>query len=213
MNTKLSVFITAVLSGAVFGFSGFLVGKKLAEKKADEEIESIRAAQRDHDIWLKNLWGVKEENKVEEPEPEKAPAENNNNTMDSIKEATATYTYHDYTGKYSSAEPESKTQDLHSTVTVLSDEEFAESDNHIETLYYYQDGIVADEDGNVVKNFEDLIGDSLDIFRTSDDDCIHVRNKNTQTDYEILLSERYWYDDVATPRQKNSLIHAENDDD
>lgn len=63
------------------------------------------------------------------------------------------------------------------------------------SLVYYADGVVVDDNQNVVKDVEDCIGeDSLTHFGEYEDDSVYVRNDERRIDYEILLDERKWSD-------------------
>lgn len=73
---------------------------------------------------------------------------------------------------------------------VISPEEFGEFGNKTVSLMYYADGILADDDDVIVSDPENVIGDALSHFGEYEDDAVHVRDENTETDYEILLSEK-----------------------
>lgn len=71
---------------------------------------------------------------------------------------------------------------------VISPADFdTEDDYEAFSLVYYADGILADEQGNVIENVEDMVGrDSLSHFGEYEDDSVHVRNDALQCDFEIL---------------------------
>lgn len=81
---------------------------------------------------------------------------------------------------------------------VIKPEEFGEIDYYdTETLYYYPDGVLADDGGNPIEDAEGIIGiDSLDHFGDYEDDSVHVRNDVLKTDYEILRELSPYSDDV-----------------
>lgn len=80
---------------------------------------------------------------------------------------------------------------------VISPDEFDENGYETETLYYYTDGVLADELDNVIEDADELIGlDSLNTFGQYEDDSVFVRNDELETDYEILKDCRK-YSDVA----------------
>ena len=63
------------------------------------------------------------------------------------------------------------------------------------SLVYYADGVLVDDNQNVVTDVEDCIGEeSLTHFGEYEDDAVHVRNDEKHCDYEILLDERKWSD-------------------
>lgn len=70
-----------------------------------------------------------------------------------------------------------------------------------ETLYYYSDGVLTDENDNVIDDADDIIGnDILEEFGTNDYTSLYVRDDIRQTDYEILkdltsYAEKYGMED------------------
>ena len=80
---------------------------------------------------------------------------------------------------------------------VISPAEFGEDDKYeTTTLIYYNDGILADTDHNIIEDVDSCIGyESLNHFgELSDDDSVYVRNDDTMTDYEVLLDETNYAD-------------------
>lgn len=81
-------------------------------------------------------------------------------------------------------EPPSKTAPF-----VISPEEYGEIPGYdAESWTYYSDGILTNDDDEIVDNIEYYIGDALDHFGEYEDDCVHVRNENEgiECDIEIL---------------------------
>ena len=71
----------------------------------------------------------------------------------------------------------------------ITPDEFAELDGYrTETLYYYADGILADEDDNIIEDVDDIVGEeNLTTFEEDKRfDSIYIRNDACKTDYEIL---------------------------
>ena len=65
------------------------------------------------------------------------------------------------------------------------------------SLTYYADGVLADENDEVIEDVEDAVGiDSLNHFGEYEDDSVFVRNDARKCDYEILLDQRT-YSEVA----------------
>lgn len=74
---------------------------------------------------------------------------------------------------------------------VISPDEFGETQYYdTKSLTYYADFVLADDDGEMIVDYEDIIGDALAHFGEFEDDAIHVRNENTECDYEILKVEK-----------------------
>ena len=75
---------------------------------------------------------------------------------------------------------------------VISPYDFGELDEyHQIELTYYADGILEDDEYNIVTDVEELIGrDSLFTFGEYEDDSVFVRNEHLSTDFQILKDYR-----------------------
>lgn len=72
-----------------------------------------------------------------------------------------------------------------------------DGDYDMVTLYYYTDGVVADEDDEVVDDIDDIIGeDSLKHFGEHEKDSVFVRNDRLKCDYEILRVSQSYAEDI-----------------
>lgn len=71
---------------------------------------------------------------------------------------------------------------------VIAPEEFGEFDDYRQIgLSYYSDGILVDDEGDIIENVEEVVGlESLKHFGEYEDDAVHVRNDKFKCDYEIL---------------------------
>lgn len=80
------------------------------------------------------------------------------------------------------------------TPYVITPEAFEENEDYdVETLIYYADGVLTDEQNHIIEDVESLVGEeSLTHFGDypDDPDTVYVRNELTMTDYEILADER-----------------------
>lgn len=78
---------------------------------------------------------------------------------------------------------------------VISPEEYGELEYERISLTLYADGVLV-EDGEevIIDNPEMLIGDTLKHFGQFEDDALHVRDEDNECDYEILKSEKNYYD-------------------
>ena len=79
---------------------------------------------------------------------------------------------------------------------IISPEDFAIDDEYtIVNLNYYIDGVLTDEDENIVENVDDVVGlENLNHMGEYEDDALHIRNENYKCEYEILLSRRLYHD-------------------
>ena len=71
---------------------------------------------------------------------------------------------------------------------VISPDEYDEIEDYdTETLFYYKDGVLTDDQDNPIENVDDMVGrDSLERFGEFEEDCVFVRNDKLKTDFEIL---------------------------
>lgn len=74
---------------------------------------------------------------------------------------------------------------------IISDNTFAETNDHYDkiTLYYYDtDGVLANEQEEMVDDMVAVVGDLMERFGegTSDPDCMYIRNTALCTDYEVI---------------------------
>lgn len=74
---------------------------------------------------------------------------------------------------------------------VISPDEFGEMEEYTKvSLTYFDDDILSDENGIIVDDPEELIGDALDHFGEYEDDSVFVRSDVKRCDYEILRDLR-----------------------
>ena len=82
---------------------------------------------------------------------------------------------------------------------VIAPEEFGEFEDDYKniTLWYHSDGILTDDNDNVIDDVESIVGeDSLTHFGEYEDDSVFVRNDKLKCDYEILAVEDPYYSDT-----------------
>ena len=88
---------------------------------------------------------------------------------------------------------------------VISPYDFGEVDGYRQiSLTYYSDGILEDDDQEIVTDVDELIGrGSLNTFGEYEDDSVFVRNERLRTDFEILKDYRTYED--ATGRSPDQV--------
>lgn len=88
---------------------------------------------------------------------------------------------------------------------VISPDEFGEDiDREQISLTFYNDGVLTDENDEVIKNVDELIGvDSLNHFGEYEDDSVFVRDDRLNCEYEILLDQRN-YSDVVKKKPRDT---------
>ncbi len=86
---------------------------------------------------------------------------------------------------------------------VISPDEFGEFEEYEKiSLTYYADGVLADDNDEVVDDVEDIIGDALNHFGEYEDDSVFVRCDERKCDYEILLDTRSFLIDITHDNPK-----------
>lgn len=85
---------------------------------------------------------------------------------------------------------------------VIPPDEFGENEDdgfEVNSLYYYRDKILADDDNNIVDNVKELVGPDFEShFGEYSDDCVYVRNERLKCDFEILLEQRTYAEFLET---------------
>lgn len=85
---------------------------------------------------------------------------------------------------------------------VISPEQFENSEYPVETLTYYNDGVLTDDQNNVIEDAASMVGvDFPEHYGEFEDDCVYVRNDKEEVDYEILADLRNYADVVGSPHQ------------
>lgn len=213
-------FILAIGFGmASSGYFGWRFAKKKYQQISDDEIAAIKKLYTSH-------YGSKSD--TNKPEPIQKPDMGIPAT--SIEKTPVSGTdkkeYKNYAKPYAS---QSKTPEIKKDIIpqnkekegtadkspyVISPEEFNESNYETQTLFYYADRVLADDDENIIENIHELIGDeALTQFGVYEQDCVYVRNERFGIDYEILLDERQFYKTVARNKDRNLEENKKQDED
>ena len=174
-NLKINRDVVLFAVGAIVGSAAtWLYLKSEYDRQLKEEVDSVKES-------FGRLY-----KKEEAPEEEKPYTP----TKDDLATLTKTIQTNGYRN-YSDSENEEEEEIDMNEPYVISPDEFDELDYNTESLTYWADGVVTDDDGNIMEDYEDHIGkDALDHFGEYEDDSVFVRNDEEQTDYEILLDER-----------------------
>ena len=91
----------------------------------------------------------------------------------------------------SSIQTKKVTKTLKITPYIITPEEYNDSDYEVVTLVWYSDKILADTDGNIIHNVNEVIGpEALSTFGRYLDDTVYVRDETKKIDYEIIWDTR-----------------------
>ena len=199
-------------------FASNKINKKKYIKKADLEVESVKKSLTEYyEEKISELASVNKETESNEDatakkttkkagknnkEKQTKPKQEKNNLIDSdsidydkLKEARDPEKYihnvRKYDGKEGTLDTEVIEEVKYKEPYVITPDEYADGDYDTQTLYYFADGVVADDNFNVLKDVKGYIGDkALKQFGLYEEDVVYVRNDKYKIDYEILLDER-----------------------
>lgn len=183
------VFIFLAGAGVGAGATWYFV-KKHYEKVADEEIKDVVTRFKAYKETLqKEYESVPDEN----PNPNYEGNSRRNNVAQMERPISS-----DFNEELSNGiidDPKGKNEGV--APYVISEEEFGEMEDYDQkTLFwYYRDNILAtDEDLEVEDKFT-TIGDALEEFEKDRYlERVLVRNEQDETDYEILVSDKHFYE-------------------
>lgn len=177
MRNKLmyiAVFAAGVGVGA--GVTWKVLKDKYA-KLAQEEIESVK------EVFKNNF------TKTDYPEEDEEESGYSNKEDNMYKSTIGKYNYSTYSEEKKPEVKEVKNED---EPYVISPNDFGELDDYeCITLFYYNDGVLADDRDEIVDNANDMVGrDFAEHFGDYEDDSVFIRNDSRRCDYEILLDGR-----------------------
>ena len=149
------------------------------EQIANDEIREMR------DFYY-NLASENDDIDEYEDDEDYTPDESEKEEYENVVESTG---YRNYSNK-----KEKEVEDL-GRPYVISPDEFDTEDYEVVSLLYFDDGVLTDEQYNVIDDVEGLVGeDSLNHFGEYEDDSVFVRDDEKKIDYEILADGRKFSD-------------------
>lgn len=167
--SKLSNTLAFVLGAATGSFVAQLMLKNKYERRAREEIDSVKEM-----FSSRQAEPIKGEKTKTEDEAEK----------DEDGDATELFNIiHQYR---SSLDGEEEKNNMIKPY-VIPPEEYGSLGYKCVSLTYFEDGVVADDRDNVFANADEIIGeDFADHYGEYEDDSVFIRNDKLKRDYEIL---------------------------
>lgn len=183
MNKTVVGTIIGFILGAAAGVAGaYFYTKNKYLAKADAEIESVRKVYEKH---------FNKEDVSKEEKPMSNKKELDIRTHSSIENNIQTE-YKKYTKLYKN-EPISnpKEKNRKDNFSIITPEEFRDSEYSTETLIWYADKVLTDSDNNVIHNINEVIGpEALNTFGRYLDDTVYVQDDDKQIVYEIIWDSR-----------------------
>ena len=179
-------FIIGAASGATVAW--YLLKDKY-ETLAQEEIDSVK------EVFARREQEMKDET-VKRNVAE--GIKDSDRTKPDLKEYAEQLKKNGYTRYSDLSADDEGVSDKQTKPYVIPPEQFGDDENYDQiSLTYYADGVLADENDEVIEDVEDAVGiDSLNHFGEYEDDSVFVRNEARKCDYEILLDQRT-YSEVA----------------
>lgn len=179
-------FIIGAASGATLAW--YLLKDKY-ETLAQEEIDSVK------EVFARREQEMKDET-VKRNVAE--GIKDSDRTKPDLKEYAEQLKKNGYTRYSDLSADDEGVSDKQTKPYVIPPEQFGDDENYDQiSLTYYADGVLADENDEVIDDVEETVGiESLNHFGEYEDDSVFVRNDTRKCDYEILLDQRT-YSEVA----------------
>ncbi len=186
-KTGLVMFLAGATVGSV---ATWLCLKRYYERIVQEEIDSVKAAFVERKPAIINI----AKNEKQEEKWQKVDISNLKPDLVNYKAKLQEEGYTNYT-EHSKKNTEEKRDEPY----VISPDDYGEDDNYtqISLVYYAGDGVLSDDEDEVVEDIEGTVGeDFAEHFGEYEDDSVFIRNDLLKCDYEILRDNRS-YADVA----------------
>lgn len=192
MTSKFGTALVFFAGAAIGGFTVFAVLKKQYDDAVEEDIFSIKEAFHKREKKLMDeIAELKEHQQVDEgsdqPAPQTVVASNGHQEKGDINDYARMVNRIAY-AKTSVPQPVEHEME---PPYVISPEEFGEMDGYTQiSLTYFDDGILSDENGVIIDEPEEIVGDALNHFGEYEEDSVFVRSDPKKCDYEILRDLR-----------------------
>lgn len=177
------------LAGATVGATGaWFYCKRYYEQIAQEEIDSVKAAfaERKPDA-LKNAKNFEDSTDDNKQKANMAKLKPDLVDYAAKLQAEGYTNYSAHSEKNNNEEAETVVVKPH----VISPDEYGDCDYTTISLTYYSDGVLADDEDEIVENVEDTVGaDFAEHFGDYEMDSVHIRNDRRKCDYEICKDNR-----------------------
>ena len=195
MSTKNIIISTAsFIIGSAAGFAlGYFISKNKYLNMAEKEISSVKK------VYEKHFMNVNAKN--DNDEKSTTASDVTTHTEENEKKK-----YKNYAAAYNGSESKEVTvtnsidrndkpsipkPKKHVTPYVISPDEYRDSPYEAQTLIWYADKILTDDDGNVIHNINEVIGpEALSTFGRYEDDAVYVRDDENKIDYEIIWNPK-----------------------
>lgn len=191
---KIIIFVAGIAVGAI---PAYLLTKNKYEKMYSDEINKML-----------------EENPTENMNDDIKNEQTTEEVKEEYEETAADYMASLKKEKESkkNKKEETKTEEIETTITTgdglttvdeqedivyIIPEAFGETGNETRYYYLYSDDILADEEDQIIPTdeaYEELGYDFIDYIGEESDHVVHIRNNNSEIDYEIKQVDKPFYD-------------------
>lgn len=193
-KTLIGSFVGFLMGTAAGTIAGYFYSKNKYLTMAETEIESVKKVYEKHfseNTLNKDVQIIPEKPNVKN----KISAPSLNSEKDNYKNYARMYSGDPENPKIGSVQTTIKTEKPHKapikTPYIITPDEYQLSDYEAETLIWYSDKILADSDGNIIHNINEVVGpEALSTFGRYLDDTVYVRDDSKKIDYEIIWDSR-----------------------
>lgn len=196
MTSKIGTALAFFAGAAVGGFAAYTVLKKRYDDAVEEDIFSIKEAFHKREKKLMDeIAELKEHQQADEGSdepsekstPQTVVASNGHQEKGDINDYARMVNRVAYA---KTSVPQPVEHEIEPPY-VISPEEFGELDGYTQiSLTYFDDGILSDENGVIIDEPEEIVGDALNHFGEYEEDSVFVRSDPKKCDYEILRDLR-----------------------
>lgn len=195
MMNKLGMAIAFLAGTAIGGTTAWRIASEQYAKISEEDVLSVKEAFRNREQKLKDeIEELKSKLEVKEclEEEEKVTP-----TILSTNEHLDKGNINDYVSlvnrtRYAHTSVPKKEDHSIEAPYVISPEEFGEMDGYtkISLTYFEEDDILSDENGVIIDDPDEIVGDALNHFGEYEEDSVFVRSDPKRCDYEVLKDLR-----------------------
>lgn len=177
--------IIFAIGAAVGSVVTYKLVKTKYEQIANEEIEDVRE-------YYRNKGNNSDKEHLEE---KSVSIENKNSESEHLDAVTSLKEKIDELGYDTIFGGDNVNEKEKSGPYVIPPEDFGDSGYDTLTYTLYADGVITDDQENIIENADAVFGvGTLDRFGEYEDDALHVRDDTAKIDYEILGDDRSSYE-------------------
>jgi hypothetical protein len=185
MNKTLSNIVIFAMGAVAGSLATWQFVKKKYEQIAQEEIDSVKEA-------------FKYTSEPQEGQTEEAPLVEDMSELN-MKEYAEKLAKERYNGDSNDLKKVGTEDEKTTYPRVITPEEFGSYEGYATVdLIYYADETLADDFGKIYDVDETIGIESLDSIGEFEEDCVHVRNYELKTDFEIFVDSRRYSEVFGT---------------